>query len=507
MKIRISKLLIFLIIIGSYSCFEIPGDMSVPKWDVDIRVPIVNKTYYVDELLEDYDFVTLDPDGGNTIFYLETDTLVQKRGISEFLQGRIEESGKTLKFPLFDGAGTVYMPFSNGIKIDSAYFKKGSITLEINNNSSQEAGFEFEFPGFKSPDGETLVMARQIPSNQSRTVSADFSSYSYSSAGQDNNDELMVNLKVQSSAPGESASVDISISETQFEYVRGVIPSLNMESLRNALEVPLEEDIKTFRDKLNVRDPEINFSAIYNTQLTEKTFEVELEKVKVIGVREVNESKSLTAKDGGDNLGTFLIQDKIFNHKFNNDNSNLSEFIRFLPDTIILGADVAMNPENKTGSARIDDTLEFNLSFRAGSYLNLDNVLYSDTIEIDWDDDTRDYIDNGRAGDFVLELTNNIPIEVMSKMHFCGFEYENFFDKDFAIEGAEVDDNGFSLNPAENSINITLDSTEIDQVSKAQFIIFDWEFSTTNNDKDVAIRSKDWLKMRSYCTIKYHLVP
>ena len=502
------KYSLFMILLLIPACFEVPSDFNMPEWDVDLRVPIASKDYYLDEILEDYDFVSLDSTEQSVVFYFATDTLIQKRGIGEFLEGRLQETGKVLNVPIANGDASQSITMSDGLRIDSAYFRSGDISMNITNNSTGTVTFLFTFPGFIAPGtGNPLTISETVAANSSSDVAKTFANYAYTSSNQDNNDELVIQVNITAGSPGGTADIIFNISNSVFEYVRGVIPTLYMDALKNALEIPLEDDIKVFRDKTVIKNPEIFFRAYYHSKSTEQLFDVMLQGVKVDGVRNTSETFNLTGQNGNENLGDYVIEDRSFDKHFTNDNSNLTEFIQFLPDSIIFTSDVIMNPDNKSGTARIDDSLEFNLSFRADSYINVDHVQYKDTVDIDWDADTKDYIQNGRYGDFVLELSNSMPITVEATMYFCDADFEPFFQKEFSIEGAPVNDQGFITMPMDNTVNMVLDSAEIYQLSISEHLLFLWEFSTSEIDSDVALRSKDWFSLKSYCTVKYHLDP
>ncbi len=61
---------------------------------------------------------------------------------------------------------------------------------------------------------------------------------------------------------------------------------------------------------------------------------------------------------------------------YDEQNSNINDFITFLPDTIVLRAEYLMNPDHQIGTATNKDSIKFETDFSTKSFLSLRKYEY-----------------------------------------------------------------------------------------------------------------------------------
>ena len=78
------SLLLFPFLIG---CFNLPEDIIVPEWDVDINIPIMNKRYTLYDIFKPQSKYSITSTLENDDFYLvQTDNFTANSQVTEYVR-------------------------------------------------------------------------------------------------------------------------------------------------------------------------------------------------------------------------------------------------------------------------------------------------------------------------------------------------------------------------------------------------------------------------------------
>ncbi len=485
-----------------YSCIDLKDNYTAPNWDTKLNIPITDRVYKVGEITENSKYLTIDSASGNYYLMLKTDTLHERYGLENFTDNRLNISISNQEIPLALSSVSIPIPYPDGVQVDSADFNSGKLEFTIRNTSNETVTAVFTFPNYLK-DGKVLAIPVLVQANSQMKANADLSGVKYTTYQYPNKQEFIVNYS-GNIVPNGKVMLDFSITQTRFAFISGLIPSKKLDEINDVLTIELEDNIRELRNKLFLHNSELVLKAQYLSDIT-NLFDLQLLNAKVIGSTIDNHEMYMT-KNGSNNLGSYLIENGKFNTSFNNDNSNISDFISFLPETIRLNSELVMNPFNKRGSARMTDSFDVKAVFNSWGMISANNVSYKDTIELDFDEDARKSIRETKDIKLTLEIENDIPLGAEINIWFCDNQYEKYFHKNLTMTPATADHNGISIATAKDKIVLELSENEVIQLSNSSILMLEFKLSTYNSQAiAIALRSIDKFKIKAYCSINYNV--
>ena len=85
MKMRRFKLLIATLVLFLLAgCMDVPKDFIAPQWDTELNLPLINKTYTLDDIIKPQDHISVDTTGSD-IYLLQSDKYYLNNNLSEFV--------------------------------------------------------------------------------------------------------------------------------------------------------------------------------------------------------------------------------------------------------------------------------------------------------------------------------------------------------------------------------------------------------------------------------------
>ncbi|MBP9119963.1 MAG: hypothetical protein KBF59_03775 [Ignavibacterium sp.] len=509
-------LLVVYVLINFVSCFELPDELIAPQWQVDLNVPLLNKVYTLNDILKDDPHITIDTSGGNSIYILQSETYKLSSGLAEFIQITTETTSQNNLIPASDSV-IVYIEFPEGAALDSAVFDEGYLSISVYNPSLHHADLMLRIPGIINPAGDELVLNFGVESFKTDSIRYNLQNHTYrfpASQPLDKKNNLQIIGKTYSQVPEETVlSASYFISDFYFKSVSGLLPSKALSEREESFGFEMDET-EEYRERATLREARLTLEATYYSPAADPVG-VEIRNLNIIGMHK--NGGEIYLRDASGNINHTLKFNGTFIEKiYDEQNSNINDFITFLPDTIVLRAEYFMNPDHLVGTATNEDSIKFETDFLTKSFLSLKSTNIQDITAIDMGKDDRELIKDGSAADFVLELENAIPLGVWFKMDMMD-EQNNFLftltknnngTDSIYFEPAEVDENGEVLTSTVNQpIRIILDSAQVEMLSRTHSANYSVTISTKNaNDPDpptVSIRPSAWLKVKAFSTIKY----
>ena len=500
-------------------CYEIPNEIIFPEWNVDLNIPIANKRFTIDELIREQGFLaTENLSIEDSIYIMGTEIYDLNTDISDFIQ--LVGFAKLTNIPIFTDSQnvTLYFDFPEGAVLDSAEFLSGTLDFSVNNPTNSEVTLNLVIPGINDQGGNPLLIEIITPPQNVNSISSNLEGLRYKVPNNQPSEfynSLMVNTSVTNgNGIGNVVYLDFSTSDFLFSYVSGVMPATSLGIHENSFGFATE--LSDYRDKTILRAAEMIVDAGLITQFSDP-YPVDVNNLNIVGLR--SDGLQFLLRDSTGNENMFIhIEDGLFKQAFNESNSNITQFISFLPDTILLVAEYVMNPDGKKGAAAIDDSISFSTTFTISSFLALKKSTVVDSGTIDLSQDEKDAIRDGNSVSITIELENAIPLADWIRMDVVDEDHNHLFtithnsnDTDtLFFNAAVVDENGEVIQPFTNPpITIELNSSQIEMMTRAKFAVYSVTLRTSdafqNPPKIVAIRPNAWVKLRSYGTINYRI--
>jgi hypothetical protein len=382
----------------------------------------------------------------------------------------------------------------------------GSIKIDIYNTSNNTFDGDVMLPGFITPSGNQFKMSIKIQGKSSYSTTQDMSGFTYSSSQQPDKNKITVTGQMHSGNFIDTLNINVRITNSYFLFFKGIIPTTEISPVLKSISLPVTKSVEKFRDKVNLGNPQLTLTGRYISQ-NNNPFSVLLKNVMVEGIRTDGQNMFLQDLAGNNNLGEFLIPNGQIIKTFSNENSNLSAFLKLIPDSLRLTANVIVNPDNKTGSVSSNDSVKLSLFFNAGDELTMTDVVYEDSVAINLSQSNREDIRNGKMVDITIELTNNLPLSISCDLDFQDSLKNSIFIKKNVVSmgGATVDAFGNASHPAFTKTDVLLDSLDIINFTNTSWLKFILYVNTSDTQKSVVVHPDDWLKIVAYCKLKYHL--
>ncbi len=520
-----SKLKLLLVIISLSihlffaGCVDIPDDIIFPKWDVDMNLPLVNRSFTMDDVLKTKDYVYKVPGSSNdTVYLFQSKVVEQSTDIREFL--RLDEviqlEGLILPASQFDST-LIYILFPDGAEIDSAAFFDGIFSYSFFNPSGQIIQLQIGFPDFYSAEG--LPVNIEIILNPFQGVQGEYSflNHTYRISPlhpPDKKNSFRFVVKAVSSVP-VTFNADIYTGPFEIEYVYG---RLNPKTLseRGKSHPFYLSDYRQYGGKTVIKSARMNLKAEYISAIS-YGLDVILKNVKIIGVRNEGDTFPLLDSTGSPTFNMRLINGTA-HQIFTKNNSNINELISFLPDTLLILSEYVLNPDNKSLAISYLDSVKYLTDISALSYLAIRESVVGDTSFLNIEMSDREDISSGQEAEVIIESENAIPLDCWARITIVDENYQPLFTLRDESNGADsllfiaadVDANGEVIKPTINPVRLlNLTGNELELLSRAHYVISSFTIRTTRAQLEppiiVTMSTASTFKMRVYCTLKFRV--
>ena len=267
MKMKRFKLLLstlaFIIFAG---CMDVPKDFIAPQWDTELNLPLINKTYTLDDIMKPQDHITVDTTGQD-IYLIQSDKYYLNSNLSDFVD--ISDRSLTNIPTVTSESDTfvTYIQFPGGIEVDSAEFDEGAIDFGVSNSTSADVAVSIALPGFKDRNGNPIVLYNNVPSGQTNSLSENIKGYTYvipSDQPASLRNSIRLIVRAISPQQGNVVHSDFSMSGMSFHYIKGRILSKSLGNQTSSYFFDVNEAID-YRDKTFLRDAKLNLNVSYKS--------------------------------------------------------------------------------------------------------------------------------------------------------------------------------------------------------------------------------------------------
>lgn len=524
MNNRLFKKIISLISLGGIivtGCYEIPNQIVFPEWNTDLNLPIINRVFNIDDLIREQGYIaTGDLTVEDSIYILGTEVYDLNADIAEFIQLVGFQPITNIPVSTDSQNVTLFLQFPDGAVLDSAEFLSGVMEFSVYNPTNTEVNLQLSIPGITDQSGNQINIQIITPPQNTTTATTDLEDHRYNipyNQPPEHSNSLMINTSITNgNGNGEFVLLNFSTSNFLFRFVSGIMPPTSLGTRVNTS--AFATTLFDYRDKLIVREAELFLDAEFITEFDDP-YPIDIRNLNIIGKRSDGLQLALRDSTGSENMFVY-VENGIFQQIFNEENSSITEFVSFLPDSIMLVAEYILNPNNVKGTASIDDSISFETIFTMKSFIALKKSTVVDSGEITLDQEQKEAILDGNSVAIVIELENAIPLSGWLRIDmvdennnslFTISENSNGTDTLF-FEGANVDANGEVINTFINQpVTVELDSSQVEMLTRTKFAIYSVSLSTSdaflNPSRVVALRPDAWVRVRSFGTVNYRVKP
>ena len=530
--IKASLFIVFLIFISG--CVKLPEDVVAPNWDTDFNIPITNKTYKLADIIKPQKYIDIDSDS-NYVF--SSDVYSYSTGVAKYL----DQSGETLSqeadLPAINKEIDVPLKFPGGIKISSAKFKEGLLSFRADNlSNSENVTINIKLPGMKDQSGNILSAIINLAPGESQTLSknlkdCDYQKPSTQPASMDTS--FLVKVIASSSSNMTLTHISFTISNFIFKSATGYFPSKVLDPVENTTKIQLGNDISNFRGNIYLAGAILKLKAKYYSSAA-NPFELELNNFQVTGLNlKDNQQQQLIFKNiagfSAPASSTINFRLGTIDTTFNESNSNINDFISFIPDQLVISTTPIMNPDDdqnyKTVTENDSIKIESQLTTRgidlnSNPQISIKKSTLKDTVEMNIDQSNRDALEKGRDANINIQVKNAIPLTSWVKIiladsnynPLCSITNGNDGADSLMFSGAQVNTTNGEVTAASQSIQtISLDSTQIKGLANAYYAIVSVSVETSSYNETsparVLLKASDWVEIRATGSVKYNINP
>ncbi len=513
---------IILVALILQGCMTMPTDVIMPQWDVALNVPLAIKSYTLDDVMKkakSSNYISLDTI--NNVYLINRDEYKQTILISNFIQlntqsqtpagTQILVNGPLLEYP-FD------LPIPKGAQLKTATFAKGLLKIVGHNSSSFVNNLSLRVPGILDAAGHELTLILPIGAGKTDSLIKDLTGYHYqSSVSTQADSKFTIMAKANSTNPLPSLMpFEMYSSNFDFSAFTGYLPQASLGNHSNNFALNLGDAVK-YRGNVKLKTGTLTLNGDYLSP-TNNPFIVQVNNIKITGKRN-NSGQTISLNPLPPLTNTLTFTNGKITQVYSESNSNLLDFITFLPDSIIISADYIMNPGNDPTyrDASNSDFVTFTTNFNTQSNIALSATSFTDTLSFDISQDSRDQISKGQGVTASVDIQNDIPLNANIQVAITDQFYHTLFTiRDTTSTGSVISLKG--ANPINDKVNtpatslttVKLDSSQIKlMANNAYFAIINVTVNTSNvngvSNLPVFLRPTDWIKLNVFGSVNYRI--
>jgi hypothetical protein len=522
-------LFLFPLILNLQSCLDLPGDILMPQWNVNLNLPITKKSYELKDIFKGNGYIKIDDENN---FVITSDTYSQDTDITSFIELNAESKTENNNVSVANTAGDeTYLEFPEGTKLQSADFSKGILKFSSRNLSLiAPITLIFDIPGFLNPAFQPLQVVVIIPPAGQRDTIIDLKNHYYREPQNQHSffkGQLWIKARAQSIDPIATALYDAYNSDFLFTKATGYLPRKSLGVKQNQFNLNLGDAID-YRGKVILAGATLELKASYISP-ENNPFPVLIKDLTITGKRSNGTTFSMMVKDSlsgifTDKLNLKFSEDDV-SLRFTELNSNVTEFLTFLPDEILLEAEYIMNPDQSQSyyTATDADKVYFETYFTSkrmstSEFLaSIEASSVTDTVDLNFSEDDKKSIENGRKASITIDVENNIALNTWMKLIIADENKNPLFTlrdlttnaDSLKFKGANVNSSGIITSPSSSKLIVELNESEIQKLAKGfyAFVVISVETSSFNNSNPlpVLLKSTDWIKINAYGQVDYNI--
>lgn len=521
LKLQFRVVIVLIALISSLSQFGCDiKEPTAPEWDITGNLPIINRYYYIYDMLKNSTNTHYDSLNSNVIL---TGTTATTDLFSEIKSDGVGQSFYNVPTNLTQDT-TIIIHFDDSTQASFISFLSGELILKFWGVTVNSYTVNLSLENLRSRNDTALKYTNtiQVPTNTQRQINIPLTNWIYKS---NNGVSNIIALKLRTiSNSTEAATFSSEVTPYTVERIVGRIKPTYIEREFSKSDSPFGTDV-----------PEgfINFAGVdgNNTYISlkryENNYQLDFEQVSIQGVNKNGNKVNLRYKPGGNPT----INDTLFNLRLDQDkdssiyyltnsNSNVAEFIGNIPKDIYVAKTILINKPYSNGSTNYLDSFSTNTNFSVPINMNIsqtNSVIQDDTADFGISDgDQRKKIQNCQSMDIELQMTNAIALFALSKIDVLdSFNVPLFSlsqllgnpsDSTISVSRAPVDINGFVNGISKQTYRTTVPKEVIDKILRAGKVAYYTKFYTDQNPTSfIRVVKNDYAKLLGIGKVIYRI--
>jgi hypothetical protein len=493
MKLK-TQALSLLILFSLTACINITNleDAKTSNYDAEFAIPLINSRVTIQNFVdatESMNELQIDEEGN--IFFIYEGSETRRNGQEVF---QIQADLFPPFVELFSPETRISFAIVNGVLLDQLNVKAGHFIFSFQNPNPEKVFVSFEFTTLLK-DGVPLQYKFEIPASTgsnnhpiftNMTAPADISGYQLSP--EDNRAILRYSAKNENGEELPLINGYIQLIDLGFSYAEGYFGPYLLEGFKDSISIDFFEDYSN--EQIEFADPTVFLEVENSFGVPTRAVVNELKVTDRTG-----QQKGLSGSRIDDGLyfpyppQTAIGSSEKTSFEFNKTNSNIVDLLSDNPSGMFYDLDIEINPEGDPDlKGFITDSSFYSLRLKVQLplYGSSTNYVVNDTLDFNLED-----IENIKKATFKIITENELGVDVNVQAYFLDNQnniLETLFtNQTLLAQGAIVDNNGLTNNPAITSNFVEKDATQIDRIKQASKIALEVGFSTQSN-KPNAVR-------------------
>jgi hypothetical protein len=502
-KIEYNLMIGFLIILAIMpnACLDVPEEFVAPTWDIEVNIPILNRTETVKELIKNEKNIYIDSSTADLLIKYDHTNTESKALVDVFKDNIKFEDNFIVKPKDVDTLTFEAFVKDDSVDLDEAKFTGGTIEYKLNNYLNRQVSVNVTIPGFTkaTPSGvDTFKFDISAAANSFAVKSINFGGYHYkrltsNPLGSPGSGFYIKGFaKIGAGYSGDSVVINVKLEKLAFSYLKGKIKPYKTELKEMRSELIDNQDVKDILPKVYVYGAKLRFKS----NLTLQNVEVGLRNFQVAGIFKSGAPDKLLKIKGKTILDT---------------NISLSERTLNIPDSISYKGDIIVNPNYKTIEASLPDTISYEIGFNIYSIFKIDYAQKTDTLKesIKIKEDDKKHLDKAKEAELTIEINNGFPVGFMLNGYFVDSLYNYLFhvtrqegtgiasDTSLQVTAANIDAEGKVSSSVQQTRKVKLTAVDFQKLKSARHLIITANAHTTNGKK-VYLRANDKIQIKVY---------
>jgi hypothetical protein len=478
------------------SCIDLPTDVSVPIWDSELRLPITQQSYRIGDIVNLDDEVSIDSTLQPFLYKINTEDYDRQVEIGDFADGLIDADYIITDVPVGTLDTTAVFDLPEGNLIYESIIESGRMRVTYQNPSQNSMEITITLPAL-TRNGTPFTVQGTAPGGGTLDETRSINGYTYNPDAAIGYDKLVVGLDASANLSPETADLRISISETTFEYVDGQLAARAIGFINESIDLDIPDDTKELRNKIEFHDARMFIDVTYLTG-NSNIFDADLRGPRIVGFAE-NDSIVLTLSDGSAIPDLELRNGRYF-IIYDQENSNISDFLSFMPTEIIVRGEVYINPNEERGEISNTDLININMALEINSVLSINQASFTESEDINFDEDDRENLRQAKRIMLFYELENEVPILTDVNLEILGASGQILFTEALSLRaGSSNIGSPIEMNTYRDSILI--DNQEMELFPEAFAARFEVILSTEPQDSETYFSPDQTLSIKAWADV------
>ncbi len=541
---------LLLSVLWIHGCIDLPDEVILPRWDVELNIPITERSYFLAEILDSARNPNIDifsqVDVADSLYMFVSSDISGSAAIHDTIKIPVQQipTDFDLSGPVTPGTpirrGLVYNPDPE-FHLLKAEFKSGTINLKLNNESSAPVKYTFVLPGFINRiTNAVLELNGTLNPNSSFEEQINLALYRYEErpvlgfnqlnhpyASQASPGFFFVGIAevIESGLINFSFTSEITSDEIIVSRMEGRLKRTELARQTFTYDNTFGQDVGDFGSKIKFHEIDLNFASF--TTAGFEGLKIIIDSLMVTGydiLPNGNRANPIPLFfEGSPYLVREMVAGVPISLVFNETNTNLTDFLTSFPDEIEVSTKFVIDnvSETSNGVVSSEDSIHYTIDIQAPLKVSLSDAGYADTVKIEGlSEENRKDIANSNSANLTLQLENMIALGVLAKVTMLDQNYNPLFilkSSDNNVVGdiiqigsAAINNEGIPITPATQTTTLLMDKDDFRKISEAEYVLIDVAVrstgsTATNFGPFVRVRAKDCVKFKIYGGINYHL--